>query len=71
MPYLIGPNSAAMTPKANSAANRTGSECSQKPDDGEAGGADLGELQPPRQDGLVVAVGKLAADAGEEEERAR
>ena len=42
-----------------------------EPDDGEAGGADLGKLQAPRQDGHVVAVGKLAADAGEEEERAR
>ena len=41
-----------------------------EPDDGEAGGADLGKLQTPRQDGHVVAVGKLAADAGEEEERA-
>ena len=31
--------------------------------------ADLGELQPPRDDRLVVAVGQLAAEPGEEEER--
>ena len=31
MPYLIGPNSAAMTPKPNSAANSTGRECSVNP----------------------------------------
>ena len=31
MPYLIGPNSAAMTPNRNSAVNSTGTEWSQKP----------------------------------------
>ena len=31
MPYLIGPNRAAMMPKPASATNRIGSECSQKP----------------------------------------
>ena len=31
MPYLIGPNSAEITPNRNSAANRTGTEWSQKP----------------------------------------
>ena len=31
MPYLIGPNSAAMVPKRKSATNRIGTECSAKP----------------------------------------
>ena len=70
MPYLIGPNSAAIDAEQNSATNSTGTECSQKPTTASAGGADLGELQAPRDDRLVEAVGQLAAEAGEEEERA-
>ena len=37
--------------------------------DSDRGDADLGELQPLRHQGLVVAVGELAAEAGQEEER--
>ena len=69
MPYLIGPNSAAITPNRNSATNRTGIECSQKPTTRERRDADLDELQPLRDHRLVEAVGDLAAEAGQEEER--
>ena len=31
MPYLIGPNSVAITPNRNSVTNMIGIECSQKP----------------------------------------
>src|SRR3954467_14310721 len=31
MPYLIGPNSVALTPKRDKTANQSGIECSQKP----------------------------------------
>ena len=31
MPYLIGPNSAAITPNRNSAMNSSGTECRRKP----------------------------------------
>ena len=37
--------------------------------DGEHRGADLGELDALRDEGLVVAVGKLAAEPGQKEER--
>ena len=69
MPYLIGPNSAAITPNRNSATNRIGTECSQKPTTAMAGDRDLGELQPLRHERLVVAVGDLAAERRQDEER--
>ena len=37
--------------------------------DSDRGDGDLGELEPLRHQGLVVAVGELAAEPGQEEER--
>ena len=69
MPYLIGPNSAAITPNRNSATNRIGMRVQPEADDGERRDRDLDKLQPLRHDRLVEAVGDLAAEPGEEEER--
>ena len=69
MPYLIGPNSEAITPNRNSATNSSGTECMTKPSDRDDGDADLGELQPLRHHRLVVAVGELAAERGQKEIR--
>ncbi len=67
MPYLIGPNSEAITPNRNSATNSIGTECRLKPEHGDQGDADLGELEPLRHHRLVVAVGEFAPERGEEE----
>ena len=69
MPYLIGPNCEPITPKANSATNSSGTECMHEADDRDDRDADLGELQPLRDHGLVVAVGDLAAERRQEEIR--
>ena len=67
MPYLIGPNSEAITPNRNSATNRTAPNGATKPSDRDRGDADLGELEPLRHHRLVVAVGELAAERGQKE----
>ena len=69
MPYLIGPNSEPITPNPNSATNRIGTECITKPGDRDERDADLGELEPLRHHGLVIAVGDFAAERGQEEIR--
>ena len=49
--------------------NSSGSEWSAKPATAMHGDADLDELEPLRDQGLVVAVGEFAAEPGQEEER--
>ena len=69
MPYLIGPNSAAIDAEEEERHEQDRNRVQREAGDGERGGADLGELQPLRDDRLVEAVGELAAEAREEEER--
>ena len=69
MPYLIGPNSEPITPNANSATNRIGTECITKPMMAMTETPISAELQPLRHDRLVVAVGHLAAERRQEEVR--
>ena len=59
---MIGPNSAPITPNRNSATNSIGDRVQRKADDRDERDADLDELQPLRDDRLVVAVGHLAAE---------
>ncbi len=67
MPYLIGPNNAAITPKPASATNRIGSDLARIAHHRERGDEDLGEFQPLRHARLVVAVGQFAAERGQKE----
>ena len=67
MPYLIGPNSEAITPNRNSAMNSSEHRMHAEAEHRDEGNADLGELEPPRHHRLVVAVGEFAAERGQKE----
>ena len=69
MPYLTGPNSAPRMPNSNSAANSTGSEWNAKPTTASAAANISTNLMRCATQRLVEAVGKFAAEAGQEEVR--
>ncbi len=71
MPYLIGPNSEAMTPNRNSAKNRIGMRMEAEAEHRDQRDADLGQLEPLRHQGLVVAVGESRRRAPTGRRRAR
>ncbi len=70
MPYLIGPNSAPMTPKPEQARQKEQKpNCSAEAGDRDSSDGDLGKLEALGDERLVVAVGHLAAEAGQKEIR--
>ncbi len=69
MPYLIGPNKAAITPKPASAQNSTATDCCAKPITARPGDKNFKKFQPLRHPRLVVAVGQFAAERRQEEIR--
>ncbi len=68
MPYLIGPNSAEMTPNMKRATNSDGRGLQREARDRDGRRAEFRQFEPLRDQGLVEAVGHFAAEAGKEEE---
>ena len=74
--YFTGPNSAATTPNSAERHEQQRDRVQEEAGGGKAGGEDLGEFQPPRDDRFDVFVGELAAERrqdeeGKDEDRAR